>query len=56
MQNRFRRNDRASYGREINRKVERMLSSCKMEEFSFAVFHDKTSIEEDFRHDIVATE
>jgi len=56
VQNRFRGNNRVSYRREINRRVERMLSSCKMEEFSFVVFHDETSIEEDFRHDIVATE
>ena len=33
-----------------------MLSSCKVEKFSITVFHDETSIEEDFRHDIVAIE
>jgi len=56
VQNRFRGNNRAFYRREINRRVERVLSSCKVEEFGFAVFHDKTDVKEDFRYDIVATE
>jgi len=55
-QNGFRRNNRASYKREINGGVGRMSSSCEVEEFSFAVFHNETDIEEDFRHDIVTTE
>jgi len=32
------------------------MGSCKMEEFSFAVLHDEASIDEDFGHNIVATE
>jgi len=38
-----------------NRSIEG-LSSCKVEEFSFAVLHNEASIEEDFRHNIVVTE
>ena len=30
--------------------------SCKMEELGFTVLHDEASIDEDFGHDIVATE
>jgi len=30
--------------------------SSEVEQFSFAVFHDKTSVEEDFGHDIIAKE
>jgi len=30
-------------------------SSCEMKEFSFAVFYNKTSIEKDFGHNVVAT-
>jgi len=56
VQNRFRRNDRASYGREIDGRIERMSSSCKVKEFGFAVFYDETSVKENFRHNIVATE
>jgi len=33
-----------------------MSSSCKMEKFSFAVFHDKASVEKNFRHNIVTTQ
>jgi len=55
VQNRYRENDRASYGRRIDERVGRMSSSCKVEEFSFAVFYNKTGVKEDFRHDIVAT-
>jgi len=33
-----------------------MVGSCKVEEFGFAVLHDKASINEDFGHNIVATE
>ena len=32
------------------------MGSCKMKEFSFAVLHDKASIDEDFGHNIVAKE
>jgi len=30
-------------------------SSCEMKEFSFAMFHNKASIEKDFGHNVVAT-
>jgi len=33
-----------------------MVSSCKVEELSFAVLHDEVSINEDFEHNIIATE
>jgi len=33
-----------------------VAGSCKIEEFGFAVLHDKASIDEDFGHNIVATE
>jgi len=56
VQDRFRGNDRAFYRREISRRIRRMSSSCEIEELSFAMFHNKTSIEEDFRHDIVTIE
>jgi len=52
----FRGNDGASYRREIDRRVGGISSSCEVEEFGLAVFHDKTGVEEDFRHDIVTTE
>jgi len=56
VQDGFRENNGAFYREEINEWVGRMSSSCEVEEFSFAVFHYKTSIKEDFRHDIVTTE
>ena len=55
VQNRFRGNNRAFYRREINRRVERVLSSCKVEEFGFAVFYNKACIKENFRHDVITT-
>ena len=55
VQNRYRENDRASYERKIDERVGRMSSSCKVEEFSFAVLHNKANIKENFGHDIVAT-
>jgi len=39
-QNRFRENNRVPYKRKINRRIGRVLSSCEMEKFGFAVFHD----------------
>jgi len=33
-----------------------MASSCKVEELGFAVLHNEASIDEDFGHNIVATE
>jgi len=33
-----------------------MASSCKVEELGFAVLHNKTSINKDFEHNIIATE
>ena len=56
MQDRFRGNDGASYGRKINRRVGRVSSSCEVEELGFAVFHDEACIKENFRHDIITTE
>jgi len=32
-----------------------MLCSCKVKDFSFIVFHDKASVNKDFRYDIVTT-
>jgi len=55
VQDRFGENDRASYGRKVNRRVRRVSSSCEVKKLSFAVFHDEACIEEDFRHDIVTT-
>jgi len=33
-----------------------VVGSCKVEEFGFAMFYDKASIDEDFGHNIVAIE
>jgi len=40
-----------------DRSIERlgMLSSRKVEEFSFAVLHNEASIKEDFGYNVVAT-
>ena len=32
-----------------------MSSSCKIEEFSFAMFYNEASVKKDFRHNIVTT-
>jgi len=33
-----------------------VVGSCKVEEFGFAMFYDKASIDENFGHNIVAIE
>jgi len=33
-----------------------VLSSCKVEELGFAVLHNEASVDEDFGHNIIATE
>jgi len=37
--------------------IERLgiISSCEVEEFCLAVFHDETSVKEDFGHNVVTT-
>jgi len=55
VQDRFRGDNRASYGREVNRRAGGVLSTCEVEKLGFAVFHDKVCIEENFRHNIVTT-
>jgi len=56
IQDRFRGNNGVPYRRKINRRVRRMLSSCEMEKFSFAVFYDKACVKEKFRYDVITTE